>query len=209
MKPMERKILNAAKLRELLFPLTYSSGFGTVVRNEAFVNLRAEFVAQRRELEQIKTALAEVGNLLTFKFTKESVDAISEGKEQGSSIEEHLNGDEGREAAEASYRDSGVRSRKRSTEEVTPLKESPGTLIQELNEGRASWSEETQRFAPAPYSFMVTDQSLVADLGNKSNNYKWDPQFNYAKGPYLPPDDDQSSKERFFAGNFKVVSSCE
>jgi hypothetical protein len=165
----------------------------------------------------VRTALGNFNNLLASKIIKETDYASSEGEVESSYFSKYQDGDQSRKTAEASGGDSSVRGGESSPEAFTSYPQSAGSMIQELNENRVSWSEGQGRFVPAPYNFRVDDVMLMSDLGVEMyahnqqavNNYKWDPKFDYSKGPYFPPNDDQTNADRFFAGDFKVTPNCE
>lgn len=213
MKALYQRVMDEISLRELLNPLKYSvagyPGLPILVQASAFDALKSEYLRLSAELKDIKLALGNFEGLLATKIIQGEYNASSEGEVESSDLGKHQDRNEGRETTEASYSHCGIRSGKQPTEEISTVQESPGTLIQELNEARSGWSENQNRFVPAPHNFRTDDVMLVEDLGlnTKPIKYKWDPKFDYSKGPYLPPDDDQTNKDRFFAGNF-TVGSC-
>lgn len=198
MRPIYRKVIDEIKLRQLLNPLRYHKDSSPVfVRALDFDNLKAEYEGLRAEVEQVANALANFGGLYALQIIKENTDATSQGEEQGSSIEEHLNGDEGRETAEASHRDSGVGSGEWPTEEVTPVQASTGSITYR-------WDSDLSQMVPKEYNvraddFLVGDVTVTAHTESAVKvlgNFKWDPSFEQSK-LQVANLDDEPAEERY------------
>jgi hypothetical protein len=212
------RIREEDKRRSLLSPLRYHmAGTGGVVMASAFdrlrdayleatdvtstdVSLEAKVRYQAREIQRLQAVLVSVrlalgnfGHLVAAKIVeKEDGNAIKEGVEFQSRIFEHSYGNSSRQTTETSCCNRSVESGK-----VQPPQEQ-STQQESARQVKYKWESEPIAFRRAE---TYTTPGLVPEAGPE--------MFDYSKGPYLPPNDDRSSKDRFFSGLFKQQPSCE